>query len=78
MLYVRSAPTPQLQTEHPVPLYTHRGMLSFGLAVVCTMWSGDTASRIVVRRTPALEGMQTLVFLPCLLCYSAFMMLCVY
>uniref|UniRef100_A0A7R9VFU1 Protein YIP n=1 Tax=Chlamydomonas euryale TaxID=1486919 RepID=A0A7R9VFU1_9CHLO len=61
-----------------VSLLIPRGMLSFSLAALCTLWSSETASRIVVRRTPALEGMQRLIMLPCLLCYSAFMMLCVY
>ena len=57
---------------------TLRGLLSYGLVALCTLWSGHTAAKIFVRRTPALEGMQGLIMFPCLLLYSAFAMLCVY
>ena len=55
-----------------------RGLLSLALAALCTLWSAHTAAKIVVRRTPALEGMQGLIMYPCLLMYTAFAMLCVY
>lgn len=56
----------------------HRGLLALALAAFCTIWSGHTAAKIIVRRTPALEGMQGLIMYPCVLVYAAFAMLCVY
>lgn len=67
-----TVPAPSLACD------TRRGILSLALAAFCTLWSADTAGKIIVRRTPALEGMQRLVMLPCLLLYSAFTFLCIY
>ena len=55
-----------------------RGLLSACLALLCTVWSADTAARIVVKRSPQLEEMQYIIMYPCLLTYGAFALLSVY
>jgi len=55
-----------------------RGLVTLALALLCTLWSSHTAAKVFVRRSPGLEEQQGLIMYPCLLMYSAFMMLCVY
>ena len=55
-----------------------RGSLPSLLAVPAVLWAAFTASRMFVRRSPALEDLRWHVAYPCLLMYSAFSLLTVY
>lgn len=57
---------------------TCRGPISVALAVLASIWSGITASKVLARVSPALQDMKALVAYPCFLMYGAFALLTVY
>lgn len=59
-------------------LLVPRGAASSAGAVLATVWSGHTASRLFQRRCASLEDAGGLLLYPCLLLYGAFALLSVY
>ena len=57
---------------------TGRGMATLALAVLAVLWAAHIASRLFVRRSPALEEHAYLLAYPCLLVFTAFALLNVY
>ena len=55
-----------------------RGVATLVLAALAVLWAARTASRLFVRRSPALEDFRYLLAYPCLLMFAAFALLNVY
>lgn len=55
-----------------------RGAATLALAVLAVLWAARIASRLFVRRSPALEEHAYLLAYPCLLVFTAFALLNVY
>lgn len=49
-----------------------------GVAAGAVLWAAQTAARLFCRRSPLLEGQQSVVLYPCLLMYSTFALLSLY
>lgn len=47
-------------------------------AALAVLWSGQTAATLFCRRSPLLDGQQTVVLYPCVLMYSTFALLSLY
>ena len=65
-------------TAHPAPPTSRSSLLSLAVAAGAVLWSGQTAARLFVRRSPLLDGQHALILYPCLLMYSAFALLTLY
>lgn len=56
----------------------HRGMVPYSTAAVAVLWAAFTASKMFVKRSPALEEQRGVIAYPCMLMYIAFAMLTLY
>lgn len=55
-----------------------RPMVIGGLALLFTLWSGVTACKMLVKLSPALQDVKSLVAYPCVLMYGSFALLTSY
>ena len=55
-----------------------RGVLTYVFAGLATLWCTESATRLLVKRSPALEENHYLVAYCCFVMYSAFALLAVY
>lgn len=59
-------------------LLPRRSTISMALAGGAILWSSQTAARLFIHRSSALQGQTTIVLYPCILLYTAFALLTLY